>query len=144
MSIYSGKFRVDLFYFGPAHTDGDIVIIVPDDKVAIIGDLFFKDRDPLIHMNKNGSSFGLVNVLSRITELDAETHLSGHAEPVEKTEVEDLRKRIIETQNKIKVMVEEDKTMDEIKKALGVSTGQSRWRSLAEVIYLELTGNDKQ
>lgn len=144
MSIYSGKFQIDLLYFGPAHTDGDIVILVPEDKVAIIGDLFFKGQDPLIHMNKNGSSFGLVNVLSRITELDVETCLSGHAEPVAKIEVEDLRKRIIETQNKIKVMVEEDKTLDEVKKALGVSTGQSRWRSLAEVIYLELTGNDQQ
>jgi cyclase len=144
MSLYSGKVQIDLLYFGPAHTDGDIVILVPGDKVAIAGDLFFKGRDPLIHMNKNGSSFGLVNVLDRLTELDAQTYLSGHAEPVKKTEIEDLRKRIIETQNKVKALTEEGETLDEVKQALGVSTEQGRWRSLAEVIYLELTGSERK
>ncbi len=142
MSIFSGKFRIDLLYFGPAHTDGDIVILVPDDKVAIAGDLFFKGQDPLIHMNKNGNSFGLVNVLDRMAELDVQTYLSGHTEPVAKTEVEELRMSIIEKQNRVKAMVEEGKTLDEVKKALGVSTEQGRWRSLAEVIYLELTGDE--
>ena len=140
MSLYSGEFQIELLYYGSAHTDGDIVILVPEDKVAIVGDLFFKGRDPLIHMNKNGSSFGLVNYLSRIIELDAQTYLSGHAEPAAKTEVEDLRGRIIETQNKVKTLVEQGKKLDDIKKSLGVSTEQSRWRSLVEVIYLELTG----
>jgi len=144
MSVFSEKFRIDLLYFGPAHTDGDIVILVPDDKIAIVGDLFFKGQDPLIHMNKNGNSFGLVNVLGRIAELDAQTFLSGHTEPVAKAEVEELRRSIIEKQNRVKAMVEEDKTLDEIKKALGVSTEQSRWRSLAEVIYLELTGENQK
>lgn len=143
MSIYSGKFQIDLLYFGPAHTDGDIVIFVPEDKIAVVGDLFFKDRDPLIHMNKNGNSFGLVSVLERIIDIDAGTYLSGHAEPVEKTEIVDLRRRITETQNRVKAMVGEGKTLDEVKKAMGVSTEQSRWRSLVEVIYLEFADDMK-
>jgi len=142
MSIYSGKFRIDLLYFGPAHTDGDIVILVPDDKIAIIGDLFFKGQDPLIHRNKNGTSYGLVSVLGRIAELDVQTCLSGHAEPVSKADVEDLRKKIIEVQKQVKTMVEDGKTLDEVKKSLGVSAEQGRWPSLGEVIYLELSGND--
>jgi glyoxylase-like metal-dependent hydrolase (beta-lactamase superfamily II) len=144
MSVYSGEFRIDLLYFGPAHTDGGIVILVPEDKVAIVGDLFFKGQDPLIHMNKNGNSFGLVNVLGRIAELDMQTYLSGHAEPVAKAEVEELRKRIIDSQKQVKALVEEGKTLDEVKKSLGVSTEQGRWPSLAEVIYLELTGDDQK
>jgi len=143
MSLYSGKVRIDLLYFGPAHTDGDIVILVPEDRTAIVGDLFFKGMDPLIHMNKNGNSFGLVKVLTNIIDLDAQTYLSGHAEPVAKTEIEALRGRIIETQNKVKAMVGEGKTLDEVKQALGVSTEQGRWPSLVEVIQLELTGKNQ-
>jgi cyclase len=138
MSLYSGKLRIDLLYFGPAHTDGDIVILVPEDRVAIVGDLFFKDRDPLIHTNKNGNSFGLVKALTNIIDLDAQTYLSGHAEPVKKTEIEALRGRIIETQNKVKAMVGEGKTLNEVKQALGVSTEKGFWPSLAEVIYQEI------
>lgn len=143
MSFYSGKLRIDLLYFGPAHTDGDIVIIVPEDNVAIIGDLFFKDRDPLIHMNKNGSSFGLVNVLDKIIGLDARIFLSGHTEPVEKEEIVELYNRVSETQNKVKAMLDKNETLDEVKKAMGVSMEQSRWRSLVEVIYLELAADRK-
>jgi len=140
MSMYSGRLRIDLIYFGPAHTDGDIVIYIPDDQVAILGDLFFKGRDPLIHMNKNGRSFGLTSALNEIIGLDAKTYISGHAEPVAKTEVEDLYRRIIEIQDRVKTMAGEGKTVDEVKKAMGISTEQSFWPSLAEVIYKEIAG----
>jgi cyclase len=140
MSMYSGKLRIDLIYFGPGHTDGDIVILVPEDQVAIMGDLFFKGRDPLIHKIKNGSSFGLARALLEIIGLDAQTYLSGHAEPVDKTEVEGLYRHITEIQDKIKTMAGEGKTVDEVKRALGVPTGQGRWPSLAEIIYQEIAG----
>lgn len=140
MSMYSGKFRIDLIYFGPGHTDGDIVIFVPEDKVAIMGDLFFKGRDPLIHMIKNGSSFGLARALLEIIRLDARIYLSGHAEPADKTEIEGLYRHIIEIQDKVRTMAGEGKTVDEVKKAMGVPTEQGRWPSFVEIIYQEIAG----
>ena len=139
MNMYSGDLEINLFYFGPAHTDGDIVIYVPGDNVAIIGDLFFKDRDPLIHMHKNGSSRGLAAVLRKIIDLDADWYLSGHAEPVKKAEVESLRKTLIEKQEKVMSLIKEGKSLDQVKASFGIPPGESRWPSLVEVIYLELT-----
>ena len=139
LNLYSGDLEIRLFYFGPAHTDGNIVIYVPDDRVAIIGDLFFKGMDPLIHKHKNGSSEGLVNVLQKMIALDAEKYLSGHAEPVEKAEIENLRKTVIEKRDKVKAMVKDGKGLDDIKKAFGIPLGQSRWPSLVEIIYGEMT-----
>ena len=138
MSIYSGKLRIDLIYFGPGHTDGDIVIFVPEDRVAILGDLFFKGRDPLVHKIKNGSSFGLARVLLEIIGLDVRIYLSGHADPADKVEIERLYKHIIEIQDKVKTMAGEGKTLDEIKEALGVPTEKGFWPSFAEVIYQEI------
>lgn len=138
MSMYSGKLRIDLIYFGPGHTDGDIVIFVPEDRVAILGDLFFRGRDPLVHRIKNGNSFGLARALLEITGLDARIYLSGHAESADKIEIERLYKHIIEIQDKVKTMAGEGKTLDEIKKALGVPTEKGFWPSFAEVIYQEI------
>jgi glyoxylase-like metal-dependent hydrolase (beta-lactamase superfamily II) len=143
LNIYSGKFQIELHYFGPAHTDGDAVILVPEDKVAIVGDLFFKGRNPIIHSEKNGNSFGLVNVLDKIAALDAQTYLSGHTEPVTREDIEALRKSIVETQNRVKNMFTENKTLDEVKKSLGVSAEQGRFPPLAEIIFQELTNADK-
>ncbi len=138
MSMYSGKLRIDLIYFGPGHTDGDIVIFIPEDRVAILGDLFFKGRDPLVHRIKNGSSFGLARVLLEIIGLDVRIYLSGHAESADKVEIERLYKHIIEIQDKVKTMAGEGKTLDEIKKELGVPTEKGFWPSFAEVIYQEI------
>lgn len=141
MQIHAGRTKIQLFHFGPAHTNGDVVIHLPKEKVVIIGDLFFSGRDPLIHMHKNGSSFGLAKTLKQIIELDAETILSGHAEPVGKTEIRELLKSLEDKQSRIKQMVADGKSLDEVKTAFDIPLEEQRWKSLIEVIYLELTAD---
>ena len=138
--LRSGDARIDLLYFGPAHTNGDAVIYFPAERVAFIGDLMFLGRDPLIHRAKNGTSFGLVNVLQALLGLDAETYISGHNELMSKKEIEVFLKSVTEKQTKIRSMVNEGKTLDEVKKAFNIETptGGSRWPSFVEVIYLDI------
>ncbi len=93
--------RIDLLYFGPAHTDGDAVVYLPDEKVAFIGDLIFIGRDQLIHGHKNGDSRGLVRVLRSIMELDADMFLSGHAEPVTRQTIQEHIRNIEDKQARI-------------------------------------------
>ncbi len=133
--------RIDLLYFGPAHTDGDAVIYFPDEKVAFIGDLIFIGRDPLIHRHKNGSSFGLVKVLRAILNLDAEIFVHGHGELATKEEILSVIQRVEEKQVRIQALVKEGKSLDQVKKAFNVEErpGAMQWKSLVEVIYLELT-----
>jgi glyoxylase-like metal-dependent hydrolase (beta-lactamase superfamily II) len=46
-SIEIGGRKIELLYFGPAHTEGDMVAYVPDAKVLFAGDLlFFKGMPP--------------------------------------------------------------------------------------------------
>ncbi|MBM3285044.1 MAG: MBL fold metallo-hydrolase [Candidatus Aminicenantes bacterium] len=133
-----------LLHFGPAHTSGDVVVYFPAEKVAFLGDLFFKGRDPLVHRHKNGNSFGLVKVLKAVLELDAETFLSGHADRAARGDIEALIQSLEERQSRIKALVEEGKSLDEVKKIFGIEDrpeqpGRRRWLSLPEIIYLELT-----
>ncbi len=139
MNITDGDLEMNLFYFGPAHTDGNIAIYIPGDRVAVTGDLFFKGMDPLIHKHKNGSSSGFVNVLQKIADLNADKYLSGHAEPVEKADIENLKKSIMEKREKVEAMVKAGKSLDDIKKAFGIPAGQSRWPSLVDTIYGEMS-----
>jgi glyoxylase-like metal-dependent hydrolase (beta-lactamase superfamily II) len=138
--------RIQLLYFGPAHTDGDIIVYFPVEKTAFAGDLLFLTRDPLIHRAKNGTSSGLVKVLKAILSLDVETILSGHNEPATKKDIMKLIASIEEKQVRIGAMVREGKTLDDVKAAFRVDdqpgrTGTSRMPSFVEVIYLELSQN---
>jgi glyoxylase-like metal-dependent hydrolase (beta-lactamase superfamily II) len=138
-----GGRKVQLLYFGPAHTSGDAVVFCPQEKVVFLGDLFFAGRDPLVHRHKNGSSFALVKVLNSVLQLDAEVFLSGHAEKATRSDVENLIKSIEDKQTQIKVMITEGKSLDEIKKFYKVedrpaAPGRPQFLSLTEVIYLEI------
>jgi cyclase len=142
--LYFGEHVVELLYFGPAHTSGDAVIYFPAEKVAVLGDLLFIGRDPLVHRHKNGSSFGLVKVLRAVLALDAQVFLSGHAEKGRRSDIEAEIKFVEEEQAQIKALVGAGKTLDEIKAIYKIEDrpieqGRPRFMSLPEVIYLELT-----
>ncbi|MBE9517544.1 MAG: MBL fold metallo-hydrolase, partial [Bacteroidetes bacterium] len=44
LNIWLGKEKVELHYFGIGHTTGDIVVYIPEHKLAFIGDLYFSGR----------------------------------------------------------------------------------------------------
>ena len=139
--------RIDLLYFGPAHTDGDAIVYFPDEKVAFIGDLIFIGRDMLIHRHKNGNSFGLVRVLKAILNMDAEIFVHGHGDLATKNDIQNMIQTVEEKQIKIQALLKEGRTLEEVKKTFNIEDrpGQPegmRWMSLVEVIYLEL--NEKR
>ena len=144
LKLYSGDKKIKLFHFGPAHTSGDVVVYFPDEKVAFLGDLLFLGRDPLIHRHKNGNSFGLVKALKSILKLDAETFVHGHGDIASRSDVEGVIKSLEEKQTKIRALIKEGKSLEEIKKNFNVEDSPprpdgSQRLSLVETIYLELT-----
>jgi glyoxylase-like metal-dependent hydrolase (beta-lactamase superfamily II) len=128
--------------FGPAHTSGDTIVFFPKEKAAFVGDLVFLGRDPLVHRQKGGTSFGLVRNLLQILMLDADVFISGHNDPETKADILGELKSIQEKQAKIKDLIAAGKSLDEIKIAFGIKeppAGGRNWPSLVEVIYLDIT-----
>ena len=137
--------RIRLLHFGPAHTSGDAVVFFPVSKLAFVGDLVFIGRDPLIHRQKGGTSSGLAKTLKALLELNADKYVPGHGNIVTKGDIEALMNSLLEKQEKVKSMIQEGKSLEEIKTAFGIPTAQAKpggmsFRSLVEVIYLEISG----
>ena len=137
--------RLELKNFGPAHTSGDTIIFIPVSQVAITGDLMFYGRDPLIHKHKNGTFFGYLKTLQAMLDYrpEIEIFLSGHAEPVGRQEVAGLLDSLKEKEARVRQMIEQGRTLDEIKSAFGVPTpppgSPVRRPPLVEIIYQEIT-----
>ena len=49
MRLYHGEFVLDLYWLGRGHTDGDIVVHLPEQKMIFMGDLF-ATWDPYVHL----------------------------------------------------------------------------------------------
>jgi glyoxylase-like metal-dependent hydrolase (beta-lactamase superfamily II) len=144
MGIKMDSEEVLLYHFGPAHTSGDLVVFFPAERVAFVGDLAFVGRDPLIHRQKSGTSIGLVDTLKAMLALKAETFIAGHNEPLSTKDIQTLAASIEEKQGKVKALIAEGKSLDDIKKAFGIQTaaaqaGRMSFPSLIDIIYLELT-----
>lgn len=136
ITLWLGTDQVELYYFGVGHTTGDIVVYLPVEKTAFVGDLYFSDRPQLIHSVKNGNSFEYVRTVTRMLEtLDAGKFLSGHSDPFGRDDIQKHIQGMVERQEKVKELMGYDKNLTEILEEFGED--ESR---LVTSIYNELTG----
>ena len=78
MSLLEGEDRIDLYYFGRAHTDGDTIVVFPFLRAAHTGDLYPCDCAPLV--TRGGSSLEYAETLQRAVAglPEIETIMPGH------------------------------------------------------------------
>jgi len=136
-----------LLHFTPAHTSGDLMVYLPDDKIMFTGDIIATQSPyPLIHLEKRGSSEGWATTINGILETDAATFVPGHGDVQTKA---DLQKRLGDEtarRNQIKDLVAQGKSLDEVRQALGEPTPAPRpagagpnFTDFTGVVYAELT-----
>jgi len=65
MTLGSGKDRVDLYYFGRGHTNGDAFIVFPELRLMHAGDIFSGKNLPLLDMNNGGSGGEIGTTLTK-------------------------------------------------------------------------------
>ncbi len=68
LTLGSGRDQIDLYYFGPAHTDGDAFIVFPQEKVLLMGDVMAWDMGPLIDPGSGGSMVATPVTVGRLAE----------------------------------------------------------------------------
>jgi glyoxylase-like metal-dependent hydrolase (beta-lactamase superfamily II) len=80
MSIGKGPDQIDLYYFGPGHTNGDAWIVFPAHRIVHSGDIFAGKSVPLIDAANGGSlrqiPDTLLNAYNGIKDVDA--IINGH------------------------------------------------------------------
>jgi glyoxylase-like metal-dependent hydrolase (beta-lactamase superfamily II) len=65
MSLLDGIDRIDLYYFGAGHTNGDVIVVFPEKRVAILGDLFPAKEAPVIDTANGGSAVAFPQTLAK-------------------------------------------------------------------------------
>lgn len=81
MSIGAGADEIDLYYFGPAHTNGDAWIVFPALRAMHSGDAFARKETPIIDKMNGGSAveFGKTVAKAAAAIKDVDTIIPGHA-----------------------------------------------------------------
>lgn len=77
VTVFLGGEEIHAYYFGKGHTNGDVVIFYPSQKVIHSGDLFVR-TSPYIDYSTGGSALAWDNTLAAILKLDFNTVIPGH------------------------------------------------------------------
>lgn len=80
MTLDLGDVTVRMLYFGPAHTNGDIVFLVEPEKVMISGDIV-QNKFTILPIGTKTTIKGWISVLDRAAELKPALILPDHSPP---------------------------------------------------------------
>ena len=82
MTLGSGDDRIELYYFGAGHTDGDAFIVFPARRAMAAGDVFAWKMAPLIDPMAGGSVLALPGTLEKAVKgiPNVDTVIEGHGD----------------------------------------------------------------
>jgi cyclase len=75
--LLSGSRRAAIYYLGPAHTNGDLVVYLPEEKVLFSGDVALVGRAPYMQ-SPDVDPKGWETVIGRLAQLDVTKVVPGH------------------------------------------------------------------
>lgn len=81
LTLLSGSEAIDLYYFGPAHTNGDSFVVFRALRVMHAGDAFSGARTPLIDLNNGASGVAYPDTLEKAAAAikNVDTVIPGHS-----------------------------------------------------------------
>ncbi|HEY6064596.1 MAG TPA: MBL fold metallo-hydrolase [Thermoanaerobaculia bacterium] len=86
--LFDGKHRAEIQWLGPAHTNGDLVLLLPEEKVLFVGDLASNGRVPDLHL-PDADPDAWAKTLPRLAAVPIDKMVPGHGAIGPKTGIAD-------------------------------------------------------
>jgi len=82
--LYGEERTAELIEFGKGHTESDLILYLPKEKIVFMGDLLFIDNHPWIG---DGYPENLITTLNKIQKMDAGIFVPGHGKVGNKDDI---------------------------------------------------------
>jgi cyclase len=147
MTLGSGKDRMELYYFGRGHTNGDTMIFYPALRVLQAGDLFAWKDAPLYDRANGGSGVDepqtLAKALTRLTDFD--TVIPGHSPLMKRSDLEQYQRYTADLLAETRAAKAAGTSVDDAAAGMDLASKypgytSDRVKAAVQVIYDELDG----
>jgi len=145
MSIGSGKDRIDLYYFGRGHTNGDAWVVYTALRVMQTGDMFAWKDAPTLDRNNGGSGLEYAQTVGKVlaTVKDVDTLIVGHSPLRKPAELQEYQRFMTDFVNAVRAANKAGKSVDEATASINLSAKypgykNERYKAAIQVIYDEL------
>jgi cyclase len=124
-NVNLGGKRVELYYFGRGHTNGDIVAYFPAQRTLTIGDLYVtgKGTPELIDYAAGGSAKEWTKTLDGLLGLDFDVAIPGHGVVADKNDVRRFRDSTVTLRNRVRELMVQKASRDEVEKVMRTEFG---------------------
>lgn len=154
-SLYLNGEAIDLMHQPAAITQSDILVHFRRSDVLVTGDIFDINTYPHFHPELGGSLEGLIDALNRIIDITVPEFnqqggtliIPGHGRIASESDVVEYRDMVTIIKDRVQLMINEDKTFEEILAArpsleydglYGSETGNWTTHMFLEAVYNEL------
>ena len=96
-----------------AHTQGDLTVYLPDEKVIFAGDVVFNGR---LTSLRDGSLIGSIKILEQIEALRPKVIIGGHGYRTDVNATKVLKRYLLEMKEEVQKALDDDISMEEITK----------------------------
>jgi cyclase len=144
LTLGSGKNRIELYYFGAGHTNGDTFVVFPDLRVLHTGDMFAWKDAPLCDRNNGGSCVAFPQTLSKVIAniTDVDTIIPGHSPMQTPKDLQEYQQFLADLLSQTQAAMTAGKTVDEAAAAFKVDKypgyKTERVKAAIQAIYDEM------
>jgi glyoxylase-like metal-dependent hydrolase (beta-lactamase superfamily II) len=110
MSLMVGDKPVELLEVGPAHTRGDILVVVPDDDVVFTGDILFIEGTPIMW---EGPVENWIQACDRIISMNPRSIVPGHGPVTDSDGVRAVRDYLVFIRDEARARYDSGMSADE-------------------------------
>jgi cyclase len=122
--VFHGE-PVQIFAEGPAHTDGDSIVLFRNSNVLATGDIFMTTGYPVIDLQRGGSIQGELKALNHILEITVPEIMQeggtlvipGHGRLCDEADVTEYRDMVTIIRDRVADMLKKGKSLEEVKAA---------------------------
>ena len=149
MSIGDGANRIDLYYFGAGHTNGDTWVVFPALHVMHAGDMFARKDAPTLDRKNGGSGLQFADTIGAALSAlsDVDTVIPGHGPIRSRAELAEYRQFMIDFVAATRQAMAAGKSADHAAASIHLETkypdyARERYPAAVAALYSELAGSD--
>ena len=148
MTMYVGGKEIQVLYFGNAHTKGDSILFVPQDRIVYMSEVFFNEESPNM---AGGYGVSWIRVLDAVKALDADIFIPGHGSIADdpkqtRAALDHMRQILVDVRDRIQNEIARGATEDQVVAAVTLQQYEKMQQfagtkeAVVRRIYKELKG----
>jgi len=145
MTVGSGKDRIDLYYFGAGHTNGDTFVVFPALRILHAGDMFAWKDGPGCDRANGGSCIAFPQTLAKVVSAvrDVDVVIPGHSPMMKPADLREYQRFTADLSNHAQAAMKAGQSVDAAFDAFKVDKypgyRNERVKAAIQAVYDELT-----